>query len=242
MIHVLNRRADTHTAFCEDAYFHVQKDEWLICAVFDGCSGGLRSHFASQLHAYCMREVVNFNWRRWYEYMQGTVDASAVAASLFANVGNRLNSIGHTLGLYVAEMESTMVVALYNTKTRQLVLRFAGDGVVKINDDVLRETSGPSNAPNYLCHSFYPALLPSSAINVPGYVIENVTSFSICTDGIDQIRHPHQSVEETVHYLLTNRDLYPSAKMLDRKINMLSKQGAVLHDDVTIIRYSNETL
>lgn len=238
MIHTLNRRADEHRDFCEDAYHWVEKGDWVIAGVFDGCSDGKRSHFASQLHAYIFRKSVEWAWAWWLESNATTIDAETFATGLIISLENQLSLATHSLVLDEQEILSTVVLAIYNKKTKDLLVRFAGDGVVKVNDDIIRVDSGPTNMPKYLAYGINSTKEPE----LISYNFYNVTSFSICTDGIDQIRSPQRSVEEIVHYLLTNRDMFSSQKMLDRKINILHREGAQLKDDVTIIRYTDETI
>ena len=49
MIKELVRRGTNHKNFCEDSVYHLEYGNIVDLAVFDGCSTGIKSHFASEL-------------------------------------------------------------------------------------------------------------------------------------------------------------------------------------------------
>ena len=46
---------------CEDSIFNMVKDDYIFMAVFDGCSGGVDSHFASNLFKKIMKKTIEEN-------------------------------------------------------------------------------------------------------------------------------------------------------------------------------------
>lgn len=241
---ILNKRADTHHDFCEDSFHYTERDGWVICGVFDGCSDGINSHFASQLHAYSFRNILS---KYWSEHLQ-LMDANRIIpVNLINGLGILLatNVLAMTQAMSVHELEnlSTAVLALYNVRSKHLVVKFIGDGAVCVDGVMHRVDSGPANTPSYLGYLDVDETDQIEDEDIyPVKIFTDVKSFSLCTDGIDYIRHPHKSVEECIHFLLQDTTLLPSAKMLPRKCNILTKEGAQFNDDITIIRYINETL
>lgn len=244
MIHILNRRADAHQNFCEDAYYHTERDGWVIAAVFDGCSRGINSHFASQLMSYLLRDTLREKWNQWFQYMNRMeFGATDMLSAMCLGMWNRLKTAEKNLSLEELEILSTVVLALYNPRSKYLAVQFVGDGLLLVNGEaVTRVTSGADNMPKYLAYTVQEEANMTEFPKIhPYYVFTNVTEWSICTDGIDQIQYEPQGLN-ALDYLLKDKSLWASAKMLDRKVNLLQKNGAALQDDVTIIRYTNETV
>lgn len=241
MHHILNARADSHKDFCEDAYYYAERDGWVIAAVFDGCSDGINSHFASQLHSYAFRSVIDTYWTgnmQNFSRSDITTEELITAFSVLATTSALCTA--EALSITKLERLSTMVIAMYDTRKKYLMVKFLGDGVIRTNGEMHRVDSGEKNEPNYIGHFDSDEDLAIELLDTaiyPFMAFTNVTSFSICTDGIDAIKHPHKPLEEVHHYLLEDKALIPSAAMLRRKLNILKKEGAVLDDDLTIIRY-----
>lgn len=237
--YILNRRADEHHIHCEDAYFYTQVDEWVIAAVFDGCSDGINSHFASQLYAYSLRSMVNTGWHGLVQaYNKDNGDLTELCNNLAGLVGTQAMLISDGLGLTQLETLSTVVLALYNTQERELIVKFLGDGACSVDSQMFRVDSGAENAPKYLAYLNEDELNPELLQDIyEEKYFRDVKRWSIMTDGIDAIRHPHKPLEECINYLLEDNKLLPSNAMLSRKANVLQKEGARLLDDLTIIRY-----
>lgn len=243
MHHILNARADSHKDFCEDAYYYSERDGWVIAAVFDGCSDSINSHFASQLFSYSLRGVIDDYWTENIQnFDKSDLSTEDMMLSFSTLASTSLLYVADALRMTKLEILSTAVIAMYNTKKKYLMVKFLGDGVVMVNGEMHRVDSGESNEPNYV--GYYdkdefdesPQLLIDANM-YPFMAFTEVNSFSICTDGIDAIKHPHRPLEEVHHYLLQDKALIPSQAMLRRKLNILKKEGAMLNDDLTIIRY-----
>lgn len=245
MIHTLNRRADSHQNLCEDALYYTERDGWIIAAVFDGCSDGINSHFASWLMHYTLRAVLKDTWNHLFQLINRTdVTAPYALSHICANMRMYLETEMENLALEGLEVLSTIVIALYHPRSQYLAVKFIGDGLLLVNggsstSNLVRITSGPENKPTYLSY-IHPAedIVQKMEDEYPAHVFTNVTEWSICTDGIDQIK----GVEDPLGTLLRDKYLFTSDVMLGRKINIMQQKGAVLGDDVTIIRYTNETI
>lgn len=244
MHYILNKRADTHPDFCEDAYFYTERDGWVIAAVFDGCSSGIQSHSASQLHSYALRKIVDLQFGNLLQMFNGSnLTTSEMLNSLCSLVSLQVNLNVDFIRLSQLENLSTMVIALYNPRRNYLMVKFMGDGAVSVNGVIHREDSGEANAPSYIGYLEEEECTPEHfSTYYPEFVYTNVAHWSIMTDGIDQIKHPHRPLEECIHYLLEDKTLLPSEAMLKRKLNILYKEDMTLNDDLTIIRYVNETV
>lgn len=243
MHHILNARADSHKDFCEDAYYYTERDGWVIAAVFDGCSDSINSHFASQLFSYSLRGVIDDYWmENMQNFSRTNLTTEDLILSFCSLASTSALCVAGALRITALENLSTAVVAMYDTKKKYLMVKFLGDGVIRVNGEMHRVESGEKNEPNYVGYLYKedfdedPQLLMDTD-KYPFMAFTEVSSFSICTDGIDAIKHPHRPLEEMHHYLLEDKALIPSAAMLRRKLNILKKEGAILNDDLTIIRY-----
>lgn len=244
MHYILNRRADTHPDFCEDAYYYTERDGWVIAAVFDGCSDGIQSHFASQLYSYIVRDAVTLFWNGWLQAMN-RLDMSPEQVLRFIGIRlwKQLKFYRRELAMEHLEMLSTVVLCMYHPRREYLTTIFMGDGAVSVNGVIQRVDSGPTNAPLYISYLSEIHTVEDALANVyPKFTYTNVKEFSVMTDGIDRIKHDHRSLEECISYLLDNKTLLSSEAMLKRKINIMHKEGMRLEDDLTIIRYVNETV
>jgi len=238
MIHVLNKRATTHQDFCEDAYHLEQRGPWVIAAVFDGCSDGIRSHYASQMHAYALRRTIQTSWFLCEQSMsKGFKSQVGVLDDLCAVLCTYAASLREVSGLTILESLSTVVLAIYNTETKSLAVKFLGDGMLYVDGEYERVTSGEDNAPSYIAYIEEEDPSPSIFAGRPGFFYTGVRNWSICTDGIDAIKHTHRPLEECISFLLENKDQMHINTMLNRKITIMSKEGMTLNDDLTIIRY-----
>lgn len=235
---ILNKRADNHQTFCEDAYFYTERDGWVIAGVFDGCSTGVNSHFASQLHANIFRKIIDSEWTGFNQLFQtGANSDDELMDALTSSLGMDVKRFKEALGLTELEVLSTALLGLYNTKTKRLVVRYIGDGSVCVDGDIYRQSSGPDNAPTYIAYLDEEEL----DIDVVGEyyrtdIYADVSSFALCSDGIDAIVGPWDR-SKTTDLLLRDLSLRESDAMLRRYANMIHKAGCVFQDDLTIIKY-----
>lgn len=222
MLSTLNVRSHTHNS-CEDTIFTYQKDGILSGGVFDGCSSGKNSHWASQTIAYLFE-----NQLKKYPYMGKVLEDSTVKEVL-----KSLHDILGTLGIGFMHALSTCILFSYNESTKMLQVRIFGDGFFYVND--VEYSQDQKNEPDYLAYH------NSSDINLflENYPIQtffNVDSFKICSDGIESIQLDqfHESTLDPMRLLF----LPPSSNnYLARMWNRISKEKFKNYDDLSIISY-----
>lgn len=236
---ILNRRADSHKDFCEDAYYYSERDGFVIAAVFDGCSDGVKSHFASELHAKLFRKIVDEEWTEACQGLnQGKYSQDAILEGVVTMLMMEVHAMRDVMKITILECLSTAVIALYNTKTEKLLVKFLGDGVICVNDEIDRVLS-PDNTPDYIAYYEIEGLDAYTDLyrHYTTKAYTGVKSFSVCTDGVDAMVGGHECLEEKIHFLLKDNSLTMSEAMLRRKTNMLRSKGVSFQDDITIIRY-----
>lgn len=220
MISVLNEISATHNS-CEDSYFIRETEDHVCGGVFDGCSTGIKSHWASQTLAYAFQAV---------EYYPVS-EKALTCVYLF------LNNIKNSLSLTSDNFLSTCILFIYHKKTNTLAVRMFGDGCYFVND--VEYFVEQDNKPDYLgYHVFgeYNSFL-EFIDKYPMKIYENVSNFKICSDGVKSINRS-QFEESKGHDPMALLYAPPtSPNYLKRMWNILKKDKYTIADDLTIISY-----
>lgn len=236
-ISTVSRRGFSHPDWNEDCYFIHQTGDSIIGGVFDGCSSGKDSYFASKLMANVFRLVVEkFTLPLNCKLLQ-TLSHSFVV-QLFETVQN--------LGLKEEETLSTALLFCYELKTKHLFVKFFGDGVVYSNEEKLEKClNDEQNQPDYVAY----ALNRLSDKNIfktywdqKSFFDRKTSDFTISTDGILSFKHPGAGLDELdpESYLVSDSFLFQNPAFLKRKLNILQSKGFRHEDDLTLIRVIND--
>lgn len=241
MLSTITKRSQYHPNWAEDNSYTFQNDEIVFGAVFDGCSGGKDSYWASKTLSLIFEKVQNqYNnfdaFKEAFEY--NCID-------FITNVAMNLNSIKMYLGLTDLDVLATIVFFIYNKKTKTLYVKFVGDGAffyTNTNGEFCEIVNDEDNMPLYL--GYYCDLPQENLYNFLAsratYTIEEVEDFSICSDGIFSFRFigiDREPEKNPVLFLTQDPFLQHLSAGLSRKFNILSKDGWIIEDDLTIIRY-----
>lgn len=139
-----------HSLHCEDDFYVYEDEEVIVAAVFDGCSSGIDSHFASTMHKYCLREVlidipyiIREDDNRNFPFKDINESGKEIIHLLY----DRIYRLNYKVN---SEMLSTVVLTLVNKLTKEYFICFAGDGVCKINDKIHSVHDSNSNTVWYL--------------------------------------------------------------------------------------------
>lgn len=112
---------DYHINHCED--FWITKkigSDKILCAVMDGCSTAMESHFVSALFGKILRKIcVEKGYQELYETIDNTIeeDLKSVLKDLFKEV----ISLKNQLMLDEKELLTTLILLLYNTKNLAII-------------------------------------------------------------------------------------------------------------------------
>ena len=240
IVHKLIKRGFNHPEYCEDFILHEDIDEkYSIYGVFDGCSSGIDSHFASALIAKVIRnEVKNI------DFENKSVDK--IMELLIFNTSISLQKIKKQLAISYNELLSTIVLFLYNRKKDKGKIIAIGDGFLSINGKQI--DINQNNQPDYIAYHIDKITDKISFsiwydMFVKKYDVEKLKDVTISTDGIFSFfKHgkTNKNVEEEIKpadYLTKNVEMLGNKAMLGRKSNILKKLH-FLHnyDDLGIIR------
>lgn len=229
MLSIVNVRSQTHNS-CEDSAYAEETWHYVWGVVADGCTTGIKSHFASQVIAYfiqkelaCIECTSDYTVRRLRDFLFNVKD-------LF--------------GFDCMNLLSTCILFDYDRKTKRLRVRALGDGVYYINEGVDNREGiviDQNNTPDYIAYHINdtPQQFEEYLKKYPEFIHENVEKFMICSDGIHSINRA-----DLLHPAVHNPDILfkkpVSPNYLERMWNILKRDGYTLSDDLTIVSYVSE--
>lgn len=226
-VRTLVKRGTDHLVYCEDDLFTFNDGTTYVGAVFDGCSSGIKSHFASSLCAKIVKKAVTLD-------LLDHLSLSDINYSLFVHLVMGLKDIRQRLGLTELELLSTAIIAVVRGNKASVFA--SGDGVL-IHEGKSTVIESVGNAPDYLAYHLddYTAL---ETVDFYDFDLED-KGLSICTDGMMSFRNPDPMAHmpRVSDFLLRDESLRTSEAMLGRKYNMLVKEGYTNYDDVSIVRF-----
>lgn len=237
-IHTLLKRGFSHKDFCEDFLLCKALDEkYLLAGVFDGCSSGVDSHFASVLFAKIVKNVATELSTNF------TDDTEMLLKVVLFHTITTVDKIQRQLNLLTTELLTTIQLLLINKQSYSGKLICIGDGYALINGT--HYNFDQNNQPDYLAYHlnelvekeiFYEWFENHNQL----IDIDKVEDISIASDGILSFLPANDSREdgiEPVHYLLTDTFLIKNSSMLKRKCNILSNKYKFNNfDDLSIVR------
>ncbi len=219
MIATLNKISSVHNS-CEDSLFVKEDNNFIYGGVFDGCSTGTKSHWASQTFAYA--------------FARHQIPSSDDAVF---DVWNDLGQMMDELKLDHMNMLSTCILFSYHKETQQLRLRIFGDGTYFIND--VEHQVEQDNTPDYFGYHLGDNLFGFGRYmaRYPEQVYENVTKFQICSDGIGSITRSQFAPPTDLEPLKMLLHPPTGSNYLERQWNILKRNHFTLSDDLSIISY-----
>ncbi len=245
-IRTLLRRGVAHKDFCED-FLMTQNlnNRFFIGAIFDGCSSGVESHFASALLAKIIRNVCRIlSLNDVSEFTRDTLSREI----LFQTVG-AMKIVKHDLHLSTQEMLATIILLIKNNITDNGIIVCLGDGYISVNGDEIEIDQ--DNRPDYLTYhieniknrgEFNKWYNTQDGV----FLFDKVENITISSDGIltfrsDLIGGTADKISgaqiNPVDYLVNDTYLQNNKLMLSRKCNILkNKYGLENYDDISIIR------
>ncbi len=239
LIHKYIKRGLNHANYCEDFILHeTLGDKYDLFGVFDGCSSGIDSHFASSFIAKIIRS-------EFYKLDTGQgLGLEEFVKKLLLKVVFTLKEQKQSLNLDRDELLSTIILFLYDKKSDSGIIVSIGDGVVSINGK--HSLIDEDNIPDYL--AYHLDKINSEAefkmwymVHTRQYFVDNLTDVSISTDGatsfVKTAKHDNEETINPLDYLFTDKFLINNKAMLGRKCNLLERKHHLVNaDDLGIIR------
>ena len=237
---VLKRGID-HNLSCEDSLCFVEHNGYYFPAVFDGCSTGINSYFASELMSKIFKKIINE-----LPYEIAYLD---IAKHIIGKMQSYLRSFQLFFNIEQAELLSTMIFGVLDVTNDKGYIVFIGDGMATINNEIV--IIDQNNTPDYLAYYLDLKIsLDDFWINhCKVKMFSKIEDISIASDGILSYQRKYQNEagiftidnsqvpsEIAIKSLCQNNDLIKSEVMLPRKHNILERDGYFHSDDVSIVR------
>ncbi|SNR13842.1 protein phosphatase 2C domain-containing protein [Tenacibaculum jejuense] len=232
-----------HTNHCEDfLLIENTADHEKLVAVFDGCSSGNESVFASILFGKLLRNISKKEFHKDFITKEKT-NLSDKLYSISKQFFNELKVIKNLLDLDVYELLSTLILAIVNTETKAAEILIAGDGLITVNQKHYDFES--NDKPNYLAYHLKDSFLDWYHNQTQKITVPNFKTLSLATDGIFAFKNlknskAYKSEDEIISFLLHEE----KSMTLKSKIKTLERNfDYVPTDDIAIIKiesYINE--
>lgn len=231
---------DYHTLHCEDDLIikKISTDK-MVCAVMDGCSTAMDSHFASTLIGKLLRKIIiECGYKELYEKdIQRSLDEQLkdIIRSLF----EEMIFLKKHLMLDEKELLSTLIIMLYDHSEDKGIVLAIGDGIVCINGKITEFDR--DNKPDYLAYHLHKNFEDWYGSQHQKIYFDHLDDVSIATDGILTFSKVKKAVsDETIHcmeYLMIDPTDDDTEEMLNKKIKKLEHHyGMKPTDDLAFIR------
>lgn len=248
ILHKVLRRGVDHADFCQDAIAVGETDKCIYFCVFDGCSGGKDSHFASSLFSKSFNEIIaNF-----------TTTLNAGGMSLENNskfiiymLIRKINEVKHVLHLETIELLSTMIMCSIDKETKECIICAFGDGYFRVDDieKIIKNTrfadkDNGDNKPDYIAYDLdkintYEDFETWFSQKSEIHKFENVKDVSIASDGILTFKNFKECnvVANALEFLVKDESLMSTKNMLERKYNIIQSKFCMINtDDLSVVR------
>lgn len=232
---------DYHQNNCED---HLYVGEYgknkMLCAVMDGCTTALESHFASTLVGKILKKLcVEKGYIDFIEQNGEQPSIEKSLKSILLELLIELKIVKNQLLLDFKELLTTLIIMLFDKNNEHGIILVIGDGFVNINGKITEFEQ--DNKPDYLgfhlsedFETFYNSQKQKLEFN-------SIKDISISTDGIFTFEKlaPKKSEEEinVFEYLTFEQTNYENDEMLNLKLKALENEfGLKPTDDFAMIR------
>lgn len=224
MLSIFNVRSNTHNS-CEDSVFVDDVGDTMYGVIADGCSSGIKSHFASQTIAY---------------FVQLHQETDVTSNNFIMALYEFLYEVKSLFKFSIDNLLSTCILFSYHKPSKSLRIRSLGDCVYFVHDREI--IVDQDNKPDYIgyhisdTYSQFESYMDKYPINE--YL--NVERFMICSDGIKGIDRGMLQAPQTTNPSIL---FYPptSTNYHIRMWNKLKKDGFTLSDDLTIVSYVEDS-
>lgn len=242
---------------CEDDFLVYEEGDYIITAVFDGCSSGIDSHFASTLCKITLKNVLSRDLWNEFKYLPEDKDPLYENDMIFLKsiieefICGDLNYALNELDLDVnTELLSTCVICMFNKIKHKCNIIFCGDGVCYIDGEVYAPHDENGNSVYYFSTCGFDKArsrkeqrkLLNEYFDKYCFMVEDKTvneTVAIASDGIDSFKDMYgiNKVEEARDVFFKENRFSTMNVMLKRLYNIFIKSNSCINqDDCTIVR------
>ncbi len=243
-IHSVIRKGEDHAVFCEDFMTTGDSGRYFLGVVFDGCSGGNDSHFASSLFGKIFKQIIS----------EGAMAGNTIeekSKNFVQGFVKKLFEVKVSLQLENNDMLATFVMLIYDKVHGEALTLTVGDGVIHCDGQLIilenerfkfTHPDGYKDMPDYIAYDLVDLGLDRTYFNhwydehVKVNKFTNPKDISISTDGILTFKTPEEEVDP-VNFLLIDDTWNSNKIMLSKKVNVLKTKYKTVHkDDISMIR------
>jgi len=233
------RRGRAHDQRCEDDSLVFSYNQISVIAVFDGCSDGTDSYFASGLFAKILKKIA-IEEENFFKQINEETSLEDIVNVIMCSFFYELKKAKYYLKLDDSEILSTIVLSAINLKTKQSFSIIIGDGSVYVDGEI--NTIQPEkNAPRYIAYFLGKKYEDFWSDDVNKYKAKVKDTIAVMSDGIDSFRHYSENryVNETEKADIIHR-FFKSGYLLDNKVglaricNILDSEHFAPSDDLSI--------
>jgi len=251
IIKTLLRRGVEHKNYAEDSLVYKDMSNYLYACVFDGCSSGKDSHFASALFKKAFNDVTD----KLEHILDKTEDGIEKNLKFLTfQMARKVYETKQLLNLKTDELLSTMIVCVLDKGAQNCMVAAFGDGYFRVDDTegFIKNTKfahldNSENRPNYISYNLdfiqnYNDFELWYAAQPEKHYFEDVTNITIASDGLDtftKFREPKkpEDVVNPVDYFVKDELFLGHEIMLEKKYNLMNSKYCMTNkDDLSLIR------
>lgn len=233
------RRGRVHDQRCEDESLVFSYNQIAVIAVFDGCSTGTDSYFASGLFAKILKKIA-IEEEGFFKQINEDSNLEDVVNVIMCSFFFELKKAKYYLKLDDSEILSTIVLSAVNLKTKQAFSIIVGDGSVYI-DGKINTIHPEKNAPRYITYFLEKKYEDFWKENINKYTLEVKDTIAVMSDGIDSFRHYSENryvndaeKADIIYRFLKSKYLLDNKVGLARICNILDSEHLAPSDDLSI--------
>ncbi len=255
IIKTLLRRGTEHKNYSEDSLICKEMNNYVYACVFDGCSSGVDSHFASALFKKAFNDVTN-NLEHVLEKTEDGIEKNL--KFLTFQIARKVYEVKQLLDLETKELLSTMIICVLDKGTQNCMIAAFGDGYFRVDETevFIKNTKfahldNSESRPNYISYNLdfiqnYNDFEEWYAAQPEKHFFEDVTNITIASDGIEtfsKYREPKNPTDtiNPIDFLVKDELFLDHKIMLEKKYNILNSKYCMANkDDLSLIRIKVE--
>jgi len=236
----VTRRGRAHAHRCEDESLVFSYNQIAVIIVFDGCSTGRDSYFASGLFAKIFKKIA-IQHKTFLESINEESNLEDVVHTLIELFFNELRYSFNYFVLDLTEILSTIVLSAVNLKTKQSYSIIVGDGSIYIDGKIHTIKPTNENAPDYIAYYLTSLFSDVWKNNVYKYNFKIEKTIAVMSDGIDSFRNYDENryitddeKDEIIKRFFESGFLLNNKIGLARICNILDDKNIAPSDDLSI--------
>ena len=240
-VDTLLKRGSIHPEYCEDAIFNTElSGNWLIGAVFDGCSSAKESYFASALAAKLVNKACKtlpYLTKIQPDLVLNELTPQYIGEFILSQVFSDMKSANKKFLIDEIELLTTILLAVVNTDTNKAWINISGDGYFSVDNEIVEVNQ--NNIPDYLSYHFDLSFDKWLNNHTQSHTIHRFSTLSISTDGIGKLMTVKGTKPKKIDAITTFLDNQHRRYTLEETYKkLINKNNLIPFDDIGIVQFS----